>query len=165
MDVLPSLYADWDRWACEVADGHTKYPVLNQFRLPRSRHHWLLSLVAMMDAAAIDLSVRDSVPAEARLFLLSATACLTNDLAAPLRISNETTQDTAVTDVEFFEAFEQLVEHGYPCDVPRDQAWPAFAERRRTYASVACQALDAVVAPPAPWTNGRSLPRRSRLQP
>ena len=33
-EVLPGLYADWDRWACEVADGHTKYPVLNQFRLP-----------------------------------------------------------------------------------------------------------------------------------
>lgn len=158
--VLPSLYADWDAWACEVADGHTKYPVLNQFRLPRSRHHWLLSLVAMMDAAAIDLSVRQSAPAEARLFLLSATACITNDLAAPLRVGSETTDDIAVTEAQFLESLEILIAGGYPCDVPADQAWAAFAERRRTYASVACSALDAVVAPPAPWTNGRSLPRR-----
>jgi hypothetical protein len=161
MSVLPSLYADWDAWACEVADGHTKYPVLNQFRLPRSRHHWLLSLVAMMDAAAIDLSVRQSAPAEARLFLLSATACITNDLAASLRVESEATDNIAVTEAQFLESLEILIAGGYPCDVPTDQAWIAFAERRRTYASVACSALDAVVAPAAPWTNGRSLPRRS----
>ncbi len=165
MGVLPSLYSDWDRWACEVADGHTKYPVLNQFRLPRSRHYWLVSLVAMMDAAAFDLSVRRSAPAEARLFLVSATACLTNDLAAPLRVASEATDDIAVTESQFFDAFEMLIGGGYPCDVPRDQAWPAFAERRRTYASVACRALDAVVAPAAPWTNGRSLPARGELEP
>jgi hypothetical protein len=165
MSVLPSLYSDWDRWACEVADGHTKYPVLNQFRLPRSRHHWLVSLVAMMDAAAIDLSVRRSAPAEARLFLVSATACLTNDLAARLRIATETTDEIAVTDTDFFDAFEMLTGDGYPCDVPRDQAWHAFSERRTAYASVACETLDAVVAPAAPWTNGRSLPRRGHSQP
>ena len=24
LDALPALYVDWDRWASEVADGHTK---------------------------------------------------------------------------------------------------------------------------------------------
>ena len=158
MNVLPRLYADWDRWACEVADGHTKYPVLNQFRLPRSRHHWLLSLVAMMDAAAMDLSVRHTAPAEARLFLRSAIACINNDLATSLRISTESGDGIALTEREFTDAIHTLVERGYPCDVPTEQAWKSFVEWRKTYAATTCRILDAVVAPEAPWTNDRTLP-------
>jgi hypothetical protein len=158
MNVLPRLYADWDRWACEVADGHTKYPVLNQFRLPRSRHHWLLSLVAMMDAAAMDLSVRRAAPPEARLFLRSAIACINNDLASSMRISTESGDGVALTEKEFTDAIRTLVEGGYPCDVPTERAWTTFVEWRETYAATTCRILDAVVAPDAPWTNGRTLP-------
>jgi len=160
MEVLPRLYADWDRWACEVADGHTKYPVLNQFRLPRSRHHWLLSLVAMMDAAAMDLSIRRAAPAEARLFLRSAIACINNDLATPLRISTESNDTTVVTKKEFTDAISTLAADGYPCDIPAEQAWETFAEWRRTYGATAYRILDAIVAPKAPWTKGRTLPQR-----
>jgi len=162
MDVLPRLYADWDRWACEVADGHTKYPVLNQFRLPRSQHHWLLSLVAMMDAAAMDLSVRRAAPAEARLFLRSAIACINNDLASSMRISTESGDGVALTEKEFTDTIHTLVEGGYPCDIPAGQAWTTFVEWRETYAATVCLVLDAVVAPQAPWTNGRTLPLGGR---
>jgi hypothetical protein len=158
MGILPGLYADWDRWACEVADGHTKYPVLNQFRLPRSRHHWLLSLVAMMDAAAMDLSARSAAPAEARLFLQSAIACVNIDLATPLHISTEPNDSCAVTKEDFTDAIRTLTEAGYPCDIPTEQAWITFKEWRTSYDATMCRILDAVVAPEAPWTNGRTLP-------
>jgi hypothetical protein len=158
LDVLPSLYSDWDRWACEVADGHTKYPVLNQFRLPRSRHHWMLSLVAMMDAAAMDLSVRQDAPAEARLFLQSAIACVNLDLATPLHIPVESGNAIAVTEAEFAEAIHTLVGAGYPCDRPTDQAFNSFVEWRGTYDATICRILDAIVAPEAPWTGSRTLP-------
>ncbi len=159
MDVLPSLYADWDRWVCEVADGHTKYPVLNHFRLPRSRHHWMVSLVAMMDAAALDLSVRSTAPSQARLFLQSGEATISHDLAPPLRIATDSKEVPVVTRDEFVAAYQTLTESEYPCDVSLDAAWTAFSERRRRYAGTACQILDAVVAPEAPWTSSRTLPR------
>ena len=162
IDALPGLYADWDRWACEVADGHTKYPVLNQFRLPRSRHHWLVSLVAVMDAAAMDLSIRNDAPAEANLFLLSAIACINNDLAIPLHISTESDGTIEVTQEEFVDATRVLTEAGYPWDVPVHQAWETFAAWRLMYAATACRILDVVVAPEAPWTNGRTLPHSSK---
>lgn len=162
MDVLPGLYADWDRWSCEVADGHTKYPVLNQFRLPRARHHWLLSLVAMMDAAAIDLSIRRASPAEARLFLLSAIACVNNDLATPLHISTEPSDTVEVTREEFSDAIGSLVDAGYPCDIPAEQAWTTFVAWRERYSATACRVLNTVVAPQAPWTNGRTLPLKRK---
>lgn len=158
MDALPGLYTDWDRWACEVADGHTKYPVLNQFRLPRSRHHWMLSLVAMMDAAAMDLSLRNDAPVEAGFFLQSAIACVNLDLATPLHISTEPSDTTAVTEKEFGEAVRVLVDAGFPCDVRNELAWESFLKRRAQYDGTICRILDAIVAPEAPWTGSRILP-------
>jgi hypothetical protein len=162
MNVLPSLYADWDRWACEVDDGHTKYPVLNQFRLPRSRHQWMLSLTAMMDAAAIDLSVRRSPPPEARLFLWSGVSCV-NDLAITLHTSQSPASQTEpmISRDDFTAAMTALAESGFPCEIPVDEAWSSFVAWRQTYATTASGILDAIVAPEAPWTGDRTLPVRT----
>ena len=157
--ILPALYTDWDLWACEVADGHTKYPVLNQFRLPRSHHHWLVSLTAILDAAAMDISVRTDAPPQARLLLQSGIATITHDIAPPLRIDAGSRGTVMVTEKEFSDAYDLLVASGYPCDIPSVRAWPRFAEWRRTYAHAATEILDAVVAPEAPWTGDRTLPR------
>jgi len=159
LDVLPNLYSDWDRWACEVADGHTKYPVLNQFRLPRSRHHWMLSFVAMMDAAAMDLASRRTAPIEAFFFLQSAIACVNLDLASSLHVSTEPEDAVALTEEEFSAAVRAMVDAGYPCDVPTEQAWTAFLEWRTQYDATICRILDAIVAPLAPWTRDRTLPQ------
>lgn len=160
LDVLPDLYASWDRWACEVDDGHTKYPVLNQFRLPRSRHHWMVALTAMMDAAAMDLSVRMSPPPEARLFLQSGIACV-NDLALTLHITPSPAHDAAVTEAEFLTGYRVLVSGGFPVDVPRAQGWLSFAATRGAYATTASRILSEIVAPPAPWTGHRAAPART----
>lgn len=160
LDVLPDLYASWDRWACEVDDGHTKYPVLNQFRLPRSRHHWMVALTSMMDAAAMDLSVRRSPPPEARLFLQSGIACV-NDLALTLRIAPSPAHDAAVTEAEFLKGYEALVDSGFPVDIPCAQAWPSFAKIRGAYATTASRILSEIVAPPAPWTGNRAMAART----
>ena len=156
LNVLPDLYASWDRWACEVDDGHTKYPVLNQFRLPRSRHHWMVALTAMMDAAAMDLSVRQSPPPEARLFLQSGIACV-NDLALTLHIPPSPGHDTEITEADFTAGYEALVNCGFPVDVPCSSAWPSFAATRGAYATAATQILSVIVAPPAPWTGHRAM--------
>lgn len=163
LDALPALFMDWDRWASEVADGHTKYPVLNQFRLPRGRYHWLLSLLAMLDAAGLDVSLRPAVPeGEARLFLLSGITC-TDDLAASMHGTGVFDSGVAVTDAEFGSAVSVLTEAGYPAERSAEEAWPLFQEWRGHYISTVCRLLDTIVAPPAPWSGPRSLPvtRRS----
>jgi hypothetical protein len=128
LDALPALYVDWDRWASEVADGHTKYPVLNQFRLPRGKYHWLLSLLAMLDAAGLDLSLRPSVPSgEAPLLLLSGITC-TNDLAASMRRTDTLDSGVAVTNAEFVSAVSLLTKSSYPAERSADEARPLFQE-------------------------------------
>ncbi|MFB3049773.1 MAG: hypothetical protein ACE1Z9_06430 [Acidimicrobiia bacterium] len=159
LDRLPELYSDWDQWANEVADGHTKYPVLNQFRLPRARCHWLLSLVAVLDAAGLDVSLRPSVSAgEARMFLRSATACA-DDLAASLRISETLDQDT-VTEADFASAVALLTDAGYPVERSSGEAWPVFREWRAQYSTTSNRILDTIAAPPARWSGPRSLPTK-----
>ena len=157
LDRLPALYSDWDQWANEVADGHTKYPVLNQFRLPRARCHWLLSLVAVLDAAGLDVSLRPSVSAgEARLLLRSGTAC-TDDLASSLGISGALDPET-VTEAEFAAAVAMLTDAGYPVERSSGDAWPVFQEWRAQYSTTTDRLLDTIAAPPARWSGPRSLP-------
>ena len=156
--LLPGLYADWDRWANEVADGNTKYPVLNQFRLPRAPHHWLLCLVAVLDAAGVEVSLRPSAAhGEARLLQRSGTACMLS-LAASLRIEGAT-PTLSVTETEFVAAVEQLTADGYPAERSGAEAWQAYREWRLRYDATAQAVLDRIVAPSGPWTGGRSIPR------
>lgn len=67
---LPRLYSSWDGWCAHVADTHMKYPALTRFRLPRSRNHWLIALLGVMDSAAStwhsDPQVIMSTPASCR---------------------------------------------------------------------------------------------------
>jgi hypothetical protein len=159
IDRLPGLYSDWDRWANEVADGHTKYPVLNQFRLPRARCHWLVILVAVLDTAGLEVSLRPSVAAgEARMFLRSAIACA-DDLAASLRISETLDQDT-VTEAEFASAVALLTDAGYPVERSSGEAWPVFREWRAQYSTTSNRILDTIAAPSARWSGPRSLPTK-----
>lgn len=161
IDALPALYEDWDRWANEVADGHTKYPVLNQFRLPRGKYHWLLSLLAALDAAGLDTALRPSAStAESVLLLRSGVACV-DDLAASLRMSEGLDPGVTVTKPEFTAAVSLLTDAGYPAERSAEEAWPAFLEWRANY-TVICVLLDTIVAPAAPWSGVRSLPAKGR---
>ncbi len=74
---LPPLYRDWERWAAAVSESHTNYPALMWFRSPVSTRSWLLALVAMMDAAAMQDAVSPgSAPRQARNCLAMGMNCL-----------------------------------------------------------------------------------------
>ena len=56
-DALPDFYASWEQWAVEVSESHVSYPVLLLFRSPDPWSSWVLSLLAVMDAAAMQLAL------------------------------------------------------------------------------------------------------------
>jgi hypothetical protein len=58
VDRQPTLFSSWESWAAGVAYSHMKCPLLTHFRLPRSRNHWLVALLAFMEAAALDVALR-----------------------------------------------------------------------------------------------------------
>ncbi len=70
IDALPGLYSDWERLAADLAESHTTYPVLLLFRSPEPWYSWVVGLLAVLDAAAMDLALSpDASSSQARLCL------------------------------------------------------------------------------------------------
>ena len=155
-ETLPSLYRAWDLWAARVADTHMKYPVLTHFRLPRSGNHWLIALLAVMDAAALDLTLRPSrARPEARLLLRQGINCL-ESVAYPMRRVTAVERDPCLTAEEFERGVDRLTQAGFGIETTAAEAWADFAALRSAYAPRACQLAYWTIADPAPWSGARS---------
>lgn len=170
--VLSDLFIRWERWTAEVAESHTTYPALLRLRSPRVNAHWLTSLVAVMDAAALHLALAPTTEPkiEARLALRMGFETL-NEIAHVLKLTvpqrilagQPIPPETpiSVTYEDFAEATRQLREVGYPVEVSDEDAWLHFRGWRINYDAAAlalCRELD---APPSMWTG----PRRWRSEP
>jgi hypothetical protein len=167
-DVEPATYLDelfrtWERWAAEVGESHTTYVTLVRFRSPRPLSHWLTSLIAVMDAAALHLAVApSSAPGmSARLCLRMGFTAL-NQIAEAMRLPFDDEPDPdapiSVTRAEFGEAMTMLRGIGYPIELPDDEAWSHFRGWRVNYDRAALGIALAVDAPPALWTGPRRYP-------
>lgn len=62
MDAMARHYKEWTEWAAQVRLTQTVYSALNQFRSPNGRQHWVIALLAVMDAAALELALRADAP-------------------------------------------------------------------------------------------------------
>jgi len=159
-DALPALYGDWELWAADLAESHISYPVLLWFRSPEPGYSWILSLLAVLDAAAMHLSLNpSSAPSEARLCLRMGFTALRRIAQAlhwefeadpapegPLQLSYE----------EFAYAVQLVRETGFPVERTTEDAWPNFRGWRVNYETLAYRLADRVVAPRAPWSGERS---------
>ncbi len=169
IDNLPSLFAEWERWAADVAESHTSYPSLLYLRSPRSQNSWVVSLIAVMDAAALVLSVDpEGAPIEARMCMRMRFTCL-RDIAQVNRIPfnpDPHPDDPILLPQDEFEvAGTRLASIGYPISRPLDEAWPHFRGWRVNYEEVAYALTSALNAPPARWTGPRRLFRAESLEP
>ncbi len=166
---LPALFSDWERWGADVAESHTSYPSLLYLRSPRAQNSWVISLVAVMDAAAIALAVDpDGAPIEARMCLRMGFTCL-RDIASVLRIPFDPDPDPdspiALDRAEFVAAYERLVDIGYPTVRTADDGWSHFRGWRVNYEQVAYTLASVLDAPPARWSGPRRLFRGESLAP
>ena len=153
--ALPRLYETWDSWSARVAETHIKYPVLTHFRLPRSPSHWLTALLAVTDAAALDITLRPSQDhGTARLFLRQATGCLA-DVAYPMRRVVPSLEGPGIDRAEFDQGVARAEACGFPVERAGDDAWEAFSALRSSYAPVAYELAFWILAAPAPWSGGR----------
>jgi len=156
---LPSLFADWERWAADVAESHTSYPSLLNLRSPRPKNSWLVSLAAVMDAAAIYLAVDpEHAPIEARMCLRMGFTSL-RDIAQVRGISFDPDPNPddpiVLPQEEFLSACERLSGIGFPMSRPPEEAWDHFRGWRVNYESVTYALAWSLSAPPARWTGPR----------
>ncbi len=169
IDTLPSLYGDWERWAADVAETHTTYPVLLLFRSPEPWYSWVVGLLAVLDAAAMHLALSpEASSSQARLCLRMGFTTF-NRIAKTLGwyVDPDPSPEgpISLTFEEFEQAVGMLAEVGYPMELSAEEAWPNFQGWRVNYETNAYRLADRVVAPPAPWSGPRRHLRSGPVAP
>jgi hypothetical protein len=158
-DALAALYGDWELWAADLAESHISYPVLLLFRSPEPGFSWILSLLAVLDAAAMHLSMSPSVaPSEARMCLRMGFTALRR-IAQTLHWQVDTDPspegEIQLTYEEFAYAVQLVRDTGFPVERTTEEAWRHFRGWRVNYEAVAYRMADRVIAPRAPWSGER----------
>lgn len=161
-DDLPQFYAQWVRWAADVAESHATYPVLVRFRSPQPLSSWLVGLLAVMDSAAMLLALRPSQDRiEPRRAIRMGFTAL-REIGAALGISYDPdpdpNADIALTFAEFAAAVDQLHRVGFPIERDATEAWPHFRGWRVNYEALAYELAWRTDAVPAPWSGPRRWP-------
>lgn len=160
-DTLSSFYDEWEKWAADVAESHTNYPVLATFRSPKPLRSWVVGLLSVMDSAALYLALcPETAPTQARLCLRMGFSCL-RDIASVLGIpfDPDPMPDAPIqlTYDEFLAGIARLDDPrvGFARERSAEEAWPHFRGWRVNYESVAYALANLVVAPPGPWSGPR----------
>ncbi len=157
---LAELYRTWERWSAEVAESHSTYLTLCWLRSPRPEANWLISLLSVMDAAALQLALSPSiVPAlRARLVIRMGFSCLNQIAQATgMPVIEDADPDTEIelSFDDFAGAVTMLRSVGYPVEVSAEQAWPHFRGWRVNYEPVLYALARMIDAPPALWSGPR----------
>ena len=163
IDTLPDLFAQWERFAADIAESHTTYLPLVRFRSPRPLSSWVTALLAVLDAAALYLALApEAAPTvPARLCLRSGFTCL-GEIARAMGLKvpevAEPEAGISLTYDEFLEAVGRMREVDFPIERKPDEAWPEFVGWRVNYEQAAYALARAVDAVPALWSGSRRRP-------
>lgn len=159
LDVLPSLYRDWETWSADLAESHVSYPILLYFRSPEPGYSFVLALLAVLDAAALQLALMPtSAPTEARFCLrmgFTALRRIAQVLGWTFDPDPHPDSGLQLTYEEFAYAVDLISNAGIPLERTAEEAWPHFQGWRVNYESLAYRLADRVVAPRAPWSGDR----------
>jgi len=168
-DALPQLYADWEQWAAEVTESHVTYPVLLLFRSPEPWLNWIIGLLAVLDAGAMQLALcPTTAPSQTRLCLRMGFTLfnrLAGSLGYPVDDDPDPDAPILLTYEEFASAVEKLVLVGFPIERSAEEAWPHFRGWRINYERSAYRLADAFTSPLAPWSGTRRNLRAGVVEP
>jgi hypothetical protein len=164
IDTLPDLYAEWERWAADVAESHTTYLPLVRFRSPKPLSSWVTALLSVLDSAALylALSPKRAPVVAARLCLRSGFICF-GDVARAMDLKVPGDPDPAagisITYEQFLDAVARMEKVDFPIDRKPEDAWPDFVGWRVNYEQAAYAVAYALDVVPALWSGPRPHPR------
>ncbi|MGD0834855.1 MAG: hypothetical protein ABSA40_10650 [Candidatus Dormibacteria bacterium] len=168
-DRLGWLYERWTEWAADVSESHTTYPQLVYFRSPNPYRSWVVGLLAVMDAAALQLSLSPlSAPGAARPLLRMGYVAL-RELAEAVGVDIDPDPDPAdpiqLTKAEYDDAVAKLRAVGWKIERDADIAWTHFHGWRVNYEAAAYGLCAYLNAPPALWSGPRRRGRNEVMGP
>jgi len=160
LSEMDRFWEAWMAWFTEVQETHTSYGSLPFFRSPNPHRSWITAAGAVLDTAALRLSVVD-IP-----WTTAAPLCIRSGYLALREVAgffgydyddNPAPDDPiSVSRDEFDELCAQLAEAGVPLRADRDRAWRDFSGWRVNYDRVLITLAAFVMAPYAPWVSDRS---------
>ncbi len=164
---LPTVYERWTEWAADISESHANYRALIFFRSPDPTGSWLLSMLAVLDAAALHLALWPStVPSQARPVLrvgYVTLRALATSLKLPVPADPRPDDLLQLTRAEFDQGVEWIVAAGMAPERDLDEAWVHFRGWRVNYEAAAYALAYLLNLPPALWSGRRrsALPAAS----
>jgi hypothetical protein len=169
LQSLTQLWESWEIWFSELDESHTSIGALNFFRSPQPDRSWITAAGAVLDAAALMTSAVD-VPRtpEAQLCIRAGYVALRH-ICDFFRIPHNPNphfinepgkgDPISISRQEFEDACDELAAAGVPVKADREQAWLDYAGWRVNYDTVLLALAQLLMAPYAPWSSDRGLPR------
>jgi hypothetical protein len=158
--VMDEFYLQWERWAADLSESHTNYPVLIRFRSPAKYSSWLVALVAVMDSAALWLALSPSqapTPAARLALRMGFTSLRSIADTLGLTVDNDPDPDSPIqlSYEEYLEGIARISSTTFRMERTPEAAWPDFRGWRVNYESLAYALAARLDAVPAPWTGPR----------
>ena len=159
--VMDEFYLQWERWAADLSESHTNYPVLTRFRSPTQLGSWLVGLVAVLDSAALWMALAPGrAPAvQARLCLrmgFLALRAIAETVGLDVDHDPDPDAELHLTYDEYLAGVARITSTTFQIERSPEQAWPDFRGWRVNYESVAYALMDRLDAVPGPWTGTRA---------
>jgi hypothetical protein len=162
IDELAVIYQAWERWSADVAESHSSYPSLLRFRSPEPHSSWVVSQLAVLDAAALHMAACPaSAPFTARLCVQMGFTCLrklTRTLRIPVEEDPRPDDPIRLSWQEFMQGWERITSAGFPVERTPEQAWPHFRGWRVNYEAAAYKLASGLDVVPARWSGARRHP-------
>jgi hypothetical protein len=159
IEVLPDLYGRWTEWAADLGESHVNYRTLVYFRSLDPSGSWLLSLLAVLDGAALHLSLNpSSAPHQARPLMRVGYLTMrriANAIYLTVPDDPKPTDPIDLTREDFDEAVRWLQEAGWQAERLPDDAWPHYHGWRVNYEAAAYRLAYHLDLPPALWSGPR----------
>ena len=168
VEMLHDVWEEWERWFVDLEESHTSLPALSFFRSPQPDHSWVTSAGAVLDAAALAVSVVDIDHDVQADICLRAGYLSLRRIADYFGVQYDPDPDPAdpisIRREEWDAAVGQLREAGVPLKADLDAAWAGFAGWRVNYDIVLLALCNLTSAPAAPWSSDRSGERTMRVR-
>jgi hypothetical protein len=162
--ALPALYAAWERLAADIGESHANYPILLSFRSPKPHRSWVVAMITVADAAALQLALTPSTaPQEARL-ALRATFTALRDIADVVGIEYDPDprpdQAIRLSFEEFAAAADLIEQGGLKLERSAVEAWSHFRGWRVNYEHIGYALALRTDSVPGLWTGPRAFPAK-----
>ncbi len=152
---LETIWGDWEKWFRFVGESHAVSTILVFTRSFRKGQSWVNASGAILDAAALALSIVDvKETANIQICLDSGVTalCAIQDALVKLPASRGVTANlTGVTRADFDAARATLAAAGVPLKADCEQGWVDFAALRGQYDQIIVWLTELTMSRPAPW--------------